>query len=135
MNPLTTQYVLLAIVMITIGVIALVHVGALWLRLALIDILAVMVIKRIEAIGEYLGSPLVSDSVSNLATLLALGAILFAFGAAYARRPYLMRAERERQVDLKQRHGRTIRYLEVLREQDEQKHRQAWDTITRRGMR
>jgi hypothetical protein len=129
-DGLTIQYLLTAMTLATIGVVALHRVGALWLRLALIDLLAAFLVKRIDAIGAHLGIDLVSDNVSDLISFLAILAVLFAFWAANQRRVYLMQAERERQADLKNRHGATLEQLERLRVHDEIVHRQPWETIS-----
>ena len=113
------QVALTTITIIAIIVIASVRVGALWLRLALIDVLAAMLVRRVDTIGLFFGVDLITDLVSNLVVFLAILTVVFAFIAAWLRRSYLMRAERERQYDLQTRHNKTIDTLENMRAEDE----------------
>jgi len=129
-SNLNAQFVLIFLALVAMLIVAGVEVGAWWLRLALIDLLAVILIKRLDVLARYFGVDLISDAVSSFITLLAISTILFVFVAAYMRRPYLSRAERERTVDLRTQQRLTVERLEALRAQDEQKHRQAWETIT-----
>lgn len=119
MNGLNTQYLFAVLIIALIVVIALTRVGALWLRLAWIDILAAMFVVRIDKIGVYLGIDTVSDSVADLITLLVLAVLLFSFLSAYRRRVYLMRAERQRQADLYLKNQQKINDLEILRKRSE----------------
>lgn len=130
MNNSEVQFVLIALGIVTMVIVARVQVGVWWLRLALIDLLATILIKRLDVLALYFGVDLISDVLSNLITLLAISTILFAFIAAYVRRPYLARAERERQIDLRRRQRMTVEQLEALRAADEKRHGQAWETIT-----
>lgn len=128
-DGLTLQYLFLVLIIVAIVVIALTRVGALWLRLALIDLLAAIAVFVIAAIDRLSGVNRVTDSMADFITLISIGVILFAFWGAYRRRSYLMRAERERQNDLRHKHGDRIAELESLRERDEREHRQNWDHI------
>jgi hypothetical protein len=117
---------LLGLNVILIIVVAVVKVGMWWLRLAFIDLLAVILLKQIDMIGNYVGVDVFNDLVSSFVTLLALVAILVAFVAAHQRKVYLERAERERKIDLQRKHAQTIRELEQLRAESERRSG-SWD--------
>lgn len=129
MNALQTQELLTAFTLIAIVVISVVRVGALWLRLAFIDLLLAILVKRLDAIGGLIGVNMVSDPISDLISFVAIGVIIFAFMAAYIRKPYLLRAEQQRQSDLRQKHDPTIAYLESIRHVDQELHRHNWDHL------
>lgn len=115
MSAIETQLFLSLLAIIAIILIASVKVGVWWLRLALIDVLAVMLVKRLDNLGDLLGHDIVTSTMSDLATLLALFAIIFAFAAAYQRRVYLKRIEEQRRIDLLNKHQSTIEWLESMR--------------------
>ena len=115
MSAIETQLFLSLLVIIAIILIASIKVGAWWLRLTLIDVLAVMLVKRLDNLGDLLGHDIVTSAMSDLATLLALFAIIFAFLSAYQRRVYLKKAEAQRRIDLLNKHQSTIEYLESIR--------------------
>ena len=129
MNALQTQELLTALTLIAIIVIASVKVGAFWIRLAFIDLLGLFFVKRLDVIGGLIGVNMVSDSISDLVSFLAIAVIIFAFMAAYFRRSYLFRAEQQRMSDLRQRHHATIQYLESIRNADQRLHRENWDDV------
>ena len=119
LNALETQLLLTLLTIAAIVVVTAIKVGAWWLRLALIDMLAVVLVKRVDVIGEMLGHDVINSAMSDLATLLALIAIVFAFVAAYQRRVYLTQAEAQRRADRWARHQGTIERLEQLRTESE----------------
>lgn len=129
-DGLTLQYLFLALILVAIVIIAVIRVGAPWLRLALIDLLAAIAVFVIASIDRISGVNRVTDGMADFITLISIGVILFAFWSAYRRRSYLMRAERERQNDLRHKHGDTIAELEWSRALDEHKYHHDWDTIT-----
>lgn len=128
-DGLTLQYLFLALIIATIVIIASVRVGAPWLRLALIDVLAAIAVFVIAAIDRISGVNRITDDIADFITLVSICVILFAFWSAWRRRSYLMRAERERQNDLRNRHGDTIAALEWLRVLDEHRYGHDWDTM------
>jgi predicted membrane protein len=128
-NGLTLQYLFLIVILASTVVIASIRVGALWLRLALIDLLAAITVFIIAAIDRASGVMRVTDEMADLITLLSISVILFAFFAAYRRRAYLMRAEQERKNDLWVKHGDTIAGLESDRAMDEHKYNHNWNTM------
>lgn len=119
MNAIDTQILMTALIILAIGLVAGVKVGAWWLRLSLIDVLAVMLVKRLEYLGHLTGYDIITQTISDLATLLALFAIIFAFAAAYQRRVYLKRAEIQRRFDLLHKEQGKINELEQLRAKSE----------------
>lgn len=130
MSSVFIQILFSVLIIISIAIIAAVRVGALWLRMALIALLVIMLSHRIDSIGSYFGLDIISPTATDLITLVTIAIILCTFIAARIRRPYLVRAEKERQADLHHKHGPTINELESLREKDELTHRQSWDVMT-----
>jgi hypothetical protein len=122
-----TQLILSLLIIVAIGLVTSVKVGAWWLRLALIDVLAVMLVKRLDNLGGLVGHDIITSAMSDLATLLALFAIIFAFVAAYQRRVYLAKAEAQRRLDLLSRHQGTIQRLEEMRATAERQSGTSWD--------
>ncbi len=108
---------ILLFVLIVIGIIriSLIKVGALWLRLALIDLLAVLLVWCLSAIGDLLGYEIITRDMLDLAATLAVLTISFAFEAAHQRRRYLMRAEAQRRADLNRSAAQRIAELESIR--------------------
>lgn len=68
---------------------------ALWIRLSLIDILAIVIVKRLDALFEMGGHDLISDNVSTLITLLCVCVVLLAHVASLRRRSTLRSKERQ----------------------------------------
>lgn len=132
MNALQVQYSLTLITLLAVALIASLRVGAFWLRLAFIDLLAAFLVKRLDSIGGLLGINMVSDPVSDLVSFISIAVIIFAFAAARQRRIYLLRAEQQRQSDLRQKHDPVIAYLESIRAKSQQRNggREDWDTMT-----
>jgi hypothetical protein len=131
------QIVLLSLTLILIVVIASVKVGAWWLRLAMIDLLATMLLRRIDAIGSFSGVELISDQTNGFITLLALWVMLVAFIAARQRHLYWMRAEEQRKLDeqqqqiaLQNKRRATIDDLERMREESEKRNGINWKLQT-----
>jgi hypothetical protein len=118
---------LFGLTLILIGVVTVVKVGMWWLRLALIDLLAVILLKQVEMIAQYVGVNLFDNLVSSFVTLLALLVILFAFIAAHQRKIDFERAERERYDALQQKNTQTLEQLEQMRSVAEKSGTGSWD--------
>jgi hypothetical protein len=102
MDGFFTHLFFSVIILALIIVIASVKVGAWWLRLALIDVLAVMLVRRVNALGVFLGGDLISGTLNDFLTAIALLAIMGAFIAAWLRRKELGRIEKMRVNRLEQ---------------------------------
>jgi hypothetical protein len=118
---------LFGLTLILIGVVTVVKVGMWWLRLALIDLLAVILLKQVAMISNYVGVDLFDDLISSFVTLLALMVILFAFIAAHQRKKDLERSERERYDFLQQKNAQTLEELEQMRSAAEKRGTGSWD--------
>ena len=120
------EVTLLSLAIILIVVIALTRVGALWFRLFIIDIFAVTILHRLDAISMYFWHyDLINPGVTYVLNYLVLLSGLLAFGAAYQRRRYLMRMEKQRQLDTLRKAQPIIDQLERQRAKSE--NGMSWD--------
>jgi uncharacterized membrane protein YhiD involved in acid resistance len=129
MTGLQIQIVLSVLILVVFVRVAVIKVGALWLRLPVLGLLVTLLIWRADAIGMYYGIDLVGPAASNFITLLIIITIELLFEAARIRKPYLERAERQRHADLLDKHNQHIQRLEAIRREDELRSGQSWDNI------
>jgi hypothetical protein len=98
MEGLLNHLVFSIVLLVAIVVIALVKVDPWWLRLSLIDLLAVMLARRVNALGVQVGGELMPSGLNDVLTVISVIAILGSFMAVWLRRKEFHQVERLRQT-------------------------------------